>query len=496
MSPLWQWWIRVSAFLRKELVAIVRQPSLVLALVLGPFLVLLLFGAGLQDADPPLRTVFVAPEDSRIAEEVRSYAETQRSRLEVVGVSDDEDAMVRQLRRGELELVVVFPEEAAETVRGNDQAEITLYHNELDPVETQAIALFMRTAVDQINQRVLRIGVEQVQVAAGNAHEGIAAARTRATALRQAVDGGDSAETSRQQGLLAEDMSGLALALAPAAALLGDDAGDGRGANLIQALDAVSQRSGDLAQSQDPQGADIDEFEADLARLDEGLEAFRSMDPGIIVAPFRGETQSIAREVDLSDFYAPAVVALLLQHMVITFLGLSVVREEELGTFDLFRVAPLSPTETLIGKVLAYLLLDWAVAVCLIALLVLGLGVPMAGSWGVLALGITAVLLASIGVGFVVALLARSDSQAVQYAMLLLLASVFFSGFLLSLERFRPVLRPVSWILPVTWGTRLLRDVMLRGEVGVYLPIVALGLIAMASLATAMVLLRRRMLRA
>ena len=35
--------IRISAFLRKEIVEIMRQPMLVLTLVLGPFLILLFF---------------------------------------------------------------------------------------------------------------------------------------------------------------------------------------------------------------------------------------------------------------------------------------------------------------------------------------------------------------------------------------------------------------------------------------------------------------------
>ena len=35
--------IRSSAFLRKEIVEIIRQPLLVLTLVLGPFLILLFF---------------------------------------------------------------------------------------------------------------------------------------------------------------------------------------------------------------------------------------------------------------------------------------------------------------------------------------------------------------------------------------------------------------------------------------------------------------------
>jgi ABC-2 type transport system permease protein len=38
--------IRISAFLRKELFEVSRQPRLLATLVGGPFLILLIFGAG------------------------------------------------------------------------------------------------------------------------------------------------------------------------------------------------------------------------------------------------------------------------------------------------------------------------------------------------------------------------------------------------------------------------------------------------------------------
>jgi ABC-2 type transport system permease protein len=62
-----------------------------------------------------------------------------------------------------------------------------------------------------------------------------------------------------------------------------------------------------------------------------------------------------------------------------------------------------------------------------------------------------------------VSLLSRTDTQAVQYSMIVLLASLFFSGFFLATERLAYPARIVSWLLPATFGISLLRDVMLRG---------------------------------
>jgi ABC-2 type transport system permease protein len=47
--------------------------------------------------------------------------------------------------------------------------------------------------------------------------------------------------------------------------------------------------------------------------------------------------------------------------------------------------------------------------------------------------------------------------------MLALLAALFFGGFFLDLEAFDYPVKLLSWLMPVTYATRLMRDVLLRG---------------------------------
>ena len=44
MNPANELFIRISSFVRKEMAEILRQPKLVATLILGPFLILLIFG--------------------------------------------------------------------------------------------------------------------------------------------------------------------------------------------------------------------------------------------------------------------------------------------------------------------------------------------------------------------------------------------------------------------------------------------------------------------
>ena len=160
-----------------------------------------------------------------------------------------------------------------------------------------------------------------------------------------------------------------------------------------------------------------------------------AIDPMVIVQPFEAVTESTAPEpVEPVDFFAPSAIALLLQHIAVTFAALSLVRDRELGLFELLRVGPLTSWEIVSGKTIAYLLVWMLVGVGLLEGAVHLLGVPLVGaaSWTLVAFGL--VLLASLAMGTIISLLSRTETQAVQWAMLTLLAGLFFSGFVLSLD--------------------------------------------------------------
>ena len=470
--------VRTGAFVRKEIMQVLRQPGLMLSLVLGPFLILLAFGGGLREDDPAVKTIFVVPEGSEIEAEVREFAEAQSERLTVEGVQADEEGALTRLRRGDVQMVLVFPADAEQTVRSGSQAEVNVYHDQIDPLETQAIQLFTRTGVDEVNKQVLRELVRTGQQESTDVQQRLDAAKTSVAALEEELATGDQADQQLQ--IAQGDLAGLALALGPSLAVLGgieQTTGTGESAALLDAYRSLSERSDTLSTSSSAAAVDrqeVSELSQDLETLDSELETFQSLSPDVIVSPFEGTTQRIAGgDVQLVAFYAPAVLALLVQHMVVTFVGLSIVQERELGTNELFRAAPVTTAELVVGKYIAFFLIGAVIAAALTAGLVFGLGVPMVGSWPVVVTTVALLLLASTGLGFLLALTAGSDSQVVQYAMLVLLASIFFSGFLLSLERFRPLLVWVARLLPVTSGVVLLRDAMLRGQLiqPLYLPL-------------------------
>ena len=130
---------------------------------------------------------------------------------------------------------------------------------------------------------------------------------------------------------------------------------------------------------------------------------------------------------------------------------------------ELFKVAPITAFETLIGKYVSYLFFEIILAGVITALAVWVLNIPLLGHWQDYALAVIILLFTSLGVGFLISLISETDTQAVQYSMLLLLASIFFSGFFLDLRLMWEPIKVLAWSLPATYGIRMLQDIMLRG---------------------------------
>ncbi len=219
--------------------------------------------------------------------------------------------------------------------------------------------------------------------------------------------------------------------------------------------------------------------------------------PDLVAAPTRAEVINASPSTPrVIWFFGPAVLALILQHLAVTLIAMSLVRERSSGLIELFRIAPVSTTEVIVGKVLAFGLIGAAIAGVTLGLLVLGFGVPILADPLAVVATIGLLLLASLGVGLLIAVVSDSERQAVQLSLLVLLASVFFSGFVLAIEEFSQPVRSLAFALPVTHGIRLLQDLMLRGSTDHAWEFAALASIAAVTLIAAWFLLRRSMVRA
>lgn len=505
MSSLSRFFIRTFAFLGKEIFEILRQPQLILTLVLGPFLILLLFGIGYRNEARPLRTLFVVPEDSALREAVEQQVAQMGPQLLFAGITSSEAEGRRRLQQNEVDVVAVVPPDPYNTIRNSEQVVLTLLHNEIDPLESDYIRVFGQVYADEVNRRVLQSLTQEGQRDASSLEQALSSARANAVQLREALERGEKAVAAARAGDLRQDVNRIDLLVGGSVALLGGvqqltGSGDAGEPPLPGLLNDVRQDASELDDERINNGDDaiqrVQEVEEELALLESELVEFQQIEPTVLVSPFRSDTQSIAPlQLRVVDYYAPSVIILLLQHFAVTFAALSIVRERRAGTMELFRVAPISAIETLVGKYLSYLLFVSIIATILSALIVFGLDVPVLGDWVMYTLVLLALTFTALGLGFIISLLAETTSQAVQYSMILLLASVFFTGFFLSIEMLWAPVRIVSWLLPATYGIQLLQNVMLRGLVADWSLLINLAAIGFNLFLISWLMLHYRMAR-
>lgn len=435
MTRFFKFLIRISSFLSKELTEILRQPRLIVVLVLGPFLVMFLFGLGYPDQNRTLRTIFVAEDPNALQGDLKVITETTSPSIVNLGVENNKELALAKLALNQTDLVILIPGNALDSVRKNEQAQFVIYHNEVDPFQVGYIQSVARIYVDEVNRRLLQSVAEQGQQNAGSVQTNLEDALKKTQALKQVIPPGDT-NTANQ----------------------------------------------------------VNDLEKDLTTAHDQLSTFRSVGSSVLVNPFSADTNALSNIIFTpTEFFAPAVIVLLLQHLSITFAALSIVRERRSGIIELFRVAPITAFETLIGKFLSYLLFEILLAGAITILAVWVLKVPMFGHWEEYALAVVLLLFTSLGVGFLISLISETDTQAVQYSMLLLLASIFFSGFFLDLRLMWEPMRVLAWSLPATYGIQMLQDVMLRGASPPPILLQGLALIGIGLFLVNWLLLRRRM---
>lgn len=452
--------IRPAAFIRRELAATLGQPRLLLSLVLGPFLVLFVFGLGYNQSFPTLATVVVGEEGSELVTRVSDFvADAEVSGIDYVGTEVDREVALERLRDGDVDLVVILPGE--DEVGTGERAVIEIHNRSPDPVTAAQIAVAAETAMHEVNDQVVAEVLETVQAETAGLTDELATARDAIEQVRGAVGEDDMASLLATAGTLSTRLEELADRVGQGsqiASLLGLGTGD-----VEESLRTAAEQLDSLSRSSPLE--DLEEIEATLVAADESLAMLRDADPQVLVRPFDVEVVSDTPvEITLDRFFAPGLLALMLQHVAITFAALGLVRERQRGTADLLRIAPVSTGQRLVGTTIAHLVLGAVVAAALTALIVLVFGVPVPVDWlsfvGLVAL----TLLASIGYGYLIAASAKTDSQAVQLSMLMLLTAIFFSGLFLPLERINPPVRWVSWALPATHAFTGFRELMLLGK--------------------------------
>ena len=160
----------------------------------------------------------------------------------------------------------------------------------------------------------------------------------------------------------------------------------------------------------------------------------------------------------------PGLIGVILTITLVMIMSLSLVRERERGTLEQLIVTPISKTAVILGKILPFLGIGFVqVTVVLIAARVI-FRVPSEGSLLLLYVFALLFMLGMLALGIFMSTLARTQTQALQLSLLVMLPSILLSGFMFPLAAMPRVARIAGALLPVTHFLTALRGILLKGS--------------------------------
>lgn len=167
--------------------------------------------------------------------------------------------------------------------------------------------------------------------------------------------------------------------------------------------------------------------------------------------------------LDTSIFMVPGVMTMLmvLTTLVLTMIG--IVREKELGTFEMLISAPVSREEVILGKTVPYMLIGMTNLPLILSVAVFVFHVPMRGSLAALVLATFAFVCTTVSLGTLISTFAHNQQQSSMASFLFMFPAIMFSGLMFPVENMPPAARALAWIDPLAHYLALLRNIMLKG---------------------------------
>ncbi len=463
-------WLRIRAVASKELGMLVRQPRLILLLLVGPVLIMVIFALSFHfQISTPSVAVVVKPH-SQGAKLFERFRGRFRSQAKIQAVTGSEASAENLLQSGRVDGVVLIPPDPLSEIKNGHRATITVRYRSINPLYGTAVPNGADGLVRELNQAIVKKLIARELKAVRSEHQTLEKLNGRLDQIKGTAGALSSPQARQTTATLDNNLSSLENSLNAVQKYAPDGLGN-RISGILGRVKKARKLLDDIRSAQNS-GVKGIEKQAGVLKLDNELQALqketgaipKNVSASLLVNPFRLNLENLVRfQPTVVQFYAPGVLSLLIQHMALSLASLAIVREYLSGAQEFFEVSPLGNGELLVGKFLAYLIATLAANAAVAAALIWYLHIPINGvGLESLAVAMVLVSVASIGLGLLLSTLVRRELQAVQISMLILIASVFFAGFLFPLYLTKEPARGLSYILPSTYGIQAMQDAMLQ----------------------------------
>jgi ABC-2 type transport system permease protein len=202
-------------------------------------------------------------------------------------------------------------------------------------------------------------------------------------------------------------------------------------------------------------------------------------------------------DLEFKDSVGPALLGISIFFFTFLTTTISFLRERLQGTLEKVMASPLSKVELVAGYVLGFSLIAFFQSAITFFVMVLIFEVPMRGSLFAVFVVIVLVAAGALSLGAFLSNFARSEFQVIQFIPLVIVPQIILSGVWMPLQSIPGWLRPISYILPLTYSNHALRMILLKGAYLadiIYPDILALSLFFILTFTLAVKMLQREVI--
>ncbi len=166
----------------------------------------------------------------------------------------------------------------------------------------------------------------------------------------------------------------------------------------------------------------------------------------------------------VSAFYmVPGIMGTILTMTLVMFTSMAIVRERERGTLEQLIVTPMKTWELLIGKIIPYIFVGYVQATVALLVGIFVFDLPVRGSLVLLYSLTSLFIIASLAMGVLISVLAKTQMQAMQMSFFIILPSILLSGFMFPREAMPAFFSTLGYLLPLTFYLQIMRGIILKG---------------------------------
>jgi ABC-2 type transport system permease protein len=184
-----------------------------------------------------------------------------------------------------------------------------------------------------------------------------------------------------------------------------------------------------------------------------------------MVTPYVVNVQGIVPgQPSYFQFMAPGVMAMVVMMSMMTGLPHAISYEKDIGTMDGMMVAPIRRLSIILGKVFAQTVRGMVQGIIILIMAVAIFGVVIYGNIGLVFFILFLCVFSFVGLGILITSFTDKEETASMVMMTFMFPMMFLSGVFFPIQQMPWYMQDIANVLPLTYATSALRNVMVLGS--------------------------------